>query len=142
MTPCSCRVGRSPWSTERCDRPGRRRGCTHRSPTAHPVIGGQDSDFNGVAGPTRHRGWIIESREAALTAPIAGRLEAIWLKRVHRGPMDPVPEAELVPGRGIAGNVDRSRRRQVTILDRDVWARLVSELGGTADPSARRANLL
>jgi MOSC domain-containing protein YiiM len=73
---------------------------------------------------------------------IAGRLDAIWIKRVHRGPMDPVTEAQLEAGRGLAGNVDRSRRRQVTIIERETWDRLMSELGANTDPSRRRANLL
>ena len=71
-----------------------------------------------------------------------GRLEAIWIKRVHRGPMDPVGEAQLESERGLVGNVDRSRRRQVTIIEREVWDRMMSELDATTDPAARRANLL
>src|ERR671910_1027205 len=69
-------------------------------------------------------------------------LEAIWIKRAHRGPMDPVQEAELDPQRGIVGNADRSRRRQVTLIEHEVWTRLMAELGADVDPSARRANLL
>ena len=72
----------------------------------------------------------------------AGRLEAIYLKRAHRGVMDQVPSAELVAGQGLAGSVGRSRRRQVSLLEHENWARFMSELGGTADPSCRRANLL
>jgi MOSC domain-containing protein YiiM len=70
-----------------------------------------------------------------------GRLEAIWLKRAHHGPMDLVDEAELEAERGLVGNADRSRR-QVTIIERETWSRLMSELDGSVDPSARRANLL
>ena len=71
-----------------------------------------------------------------------GRLEAIWIKRAHRGPMDPVQEAELDVERGLVGNVDRSRRRKVTVLEAESWARLMRELQADVDPSARRANLL
>ena len=71
-----------------------------------------------------------------------GRLEAIWIKRAHRGPMDVTRVARLVEGQGVAGSVDRSRRRQVTILSLDSWTDCLTELGGTIDPSARRANLL
>ena len=56
--------------------------------------------------------------------------------------MERVSEALLVPGRGIDGNVDRSSRRQVTLLERETWERVMGELGGALDPSARRANLL
>jgi MOSC domain-containing protein YiiM len=71
-----------------------------------------------------------------------GRLERIWIKRAHRGPMDAVLHAECREMAGLADNVDRSRRRQITVLEQESWERLMSQLGGTSDPSSRRANLL
>ena len=73
---------------------------------------------------------------------MGGRLEAIWIKRAHRGPMDSVQEGRLIDARGLAGNVDRSQRRQVTLLERETWDRVMNELNADLDPSARRANLL
>jgi MOSC domain-containing protein YiiM len=56
--------------------------------------------------------------------------------------MDAVDEAQLDEGRGLVGNVDRSRRRQVTIIERESWDRLMVQVGASLDPSARRANLM
>ena len=72
----------------------------------------------------------------------AGRLEAIWIKRAHMGPMDAATEAELVAGRGIRGNADQGRRRQVTVIERNAWDAALAELGEAVAPSARRANLM
>lgn len=73
---------------------------------------------------------------------MTGQLEAIWLKRAHRGPMDPVPEATAVAGKGLAGDVTTSRRRQVTVIEREVWDALMRQLGAGASPAGRRANLM
>lgn len=71
-----------------------------------------------------------------------GRLDAIWIKRMKRGPMDPADVARLVAGRGIRGNANQGGKRQVTIIEREVWERLMSELGADLSPSRRRANLM
>jgi MOSC domain-containing protein YiiM len=71
-----------------------------------------------------------------------GRLEAIWIKRAHRGPMDPVTRATLRAGRGIVGNADQGGRRQVTLIGGQLWDPVMEDLGDYVDPAARRANLL
>ena len=75
-------------------------------------------------------------------AASAGRLEAIWLKRAHRGPMDVVTEATLETGCGLVGNANQGGRRQVTLIERERWDANVALLGATLDPAARRANLM
>jgi len=56
--------------------------------------------------------------------------------------MDAVTQATLVEGQGVAGSVDRSRRRQVTLLESESWKACMEELGTKGDPSLRRANIL
>ncbi len=73
---------------------------------------------------------------------MAGSLDAIWIKRAHRGEMDRVPTATLVAGRGIIGNADQGRRRQVTIIEQEAWDEMMRELNSAVAPKARRANLL
>jgi MOSC domain-containing protein YiiM len=69
-------------------------------------------------------------------------LESIWIKRSHRGPMDPVSTATLIAERGLVGNADQGRRRQVTLIEREVWDELMAELGADLSPATRRANLM
>ena len=73
---------------------------------------------------------------------MTGTVRAIWIKRAHRGSMDSVDHASFISGKGIAGSADRSRRRQVTIIDESAWNRALAELGATVPASARRANLM
>ena len=56
--------------------------------------------------------------------------------------MDPVAAATLVAGRGLVGNADQGRRRQVTLIESEIWNRLMRELSASVSPAARRANLL
>ena len=69
-------------------------------------------------------------------------LQAIWIKRFKRGPMDPADRANLVAGRGLQGNMNQGGRRQVTIIEAERWAETCAELGVAVPPTARRANLM
>jgi MOSC domain-containing protein YiiM len=73
---------------------------------------------------------------------VPGRLEAIFVKRVRRGPMDRAERATLVAGRGVEGSADQGGRRQVSVLGREGWEDATESLGATLDPARRRANLL
>jgi MOSC domain-containing protein YiiM len=70
------------------------------------------------------------------------RLEQIWIKRMHRGPMDPAERARVVAGKGIFGNANQGGKRQVTIVSSKHWSDVTAPLGDTPDPRLRRANLL
>lgn len=71
----------------------------------------------------------------------AARLEAIWIKPVHRGPMAPAGAATLVAGKGIVGNADQGGKRQVTVIEREVFDVIRATLPA-AEPVLRRANLM
>lgn len=69
-------------------------------------------------------------------------LQAIYIKTARRGAMHPAAEATLHEAQGIAGNANQGGRRQVTILEQEVWEHAMAMLGGALEPHARRANLL
>jgi MOSC domain-containing protein YiiM len=72
----------------------------------------------------------------------AGRLIAIYVKRAHGGPMDAKSEARLESAKGLVGNADFGGRRQVTLVAQERWDQLMTEVGATLAPDARRANLI
>ncbi|MCB0208968.1 MAG: MOSC domain-containing protein [Anaerolineae bacterium] len=73
---------------------------------------------------------------------VTGKLEAIWIKRMKMGPMDPVDQAALKANRGLINNANQGGKRQVTIIEKEVWEKLMALLGTDLEPSARRANLM
>lgn len=72
----------------------------------------------------------------------AGRLEAIWIKRFRRGPMDAVDQAKVVAGRGLEGNTNQGGKRQVTLIAAERWQAVCRQLAAEIDPRTRRANLM
>jgi MOSC domain-containing protein YiiM len=70
------------------------------------------------------------------------QLSQIWIKRMHRGPMDPAATATVVAGKGVVGNANQGGKRQVTIVSSKNWQDVTAPLGATPDPRLRRANLL
>jgi MOSC domain-containing protein YiiM len=72
----------------------------------------------------------------------AGILQAIWIKSARGGPMLTVDAAELICDRGIVGNANQGGKRQVTIIEEEVWTDLMQRMSATLPPSARRANLM
>ena len=73
---------------------------------------------------------------------MTGEIVDIWIKRAHRGVMDRVQTAEAIAGRGLIGNADQGRRRQITIIDEAAWREAAAETGHDVDPSKRRANVM
>jgi MOSC domain-containing protein YiiM len=69
------------------------------------------------------------------------RVEALWIKRMKRGPMDPVHAVRAVSRRGLEDNADQGGRRQVTVIEEEVFRRLAGELPGV-EPAMRRANVM
>ena len=78
-----------------------------------------------------------------MTHAAPGELARIWLKRAPRGPMDPERQARLVTGEGLEGDANRGKRkRQVTLIEEELWQAVQEELGTAVEPTCRRANLL
>jgi len=56
--------------------------------------------------------------------------------------MDAALEGELVAGRGLVGNANQGGRRQVTLIEEEVWTAMMRELDADAPTAGRRANLV
>lgn len=70
-----------------------------------------------------------------------GRVEALWVKRMRKGPMDAAERVELVAGAGIVDNADQRGKRQVTVIERETFDEIRRTLPD-ARPAMRRANVM
>lgn len=71
-----------------------------------------------------------------------GKLEAIWIKRFRKGPMDPVESARALALQGLEGNANLGGKRQITVVEQEVMEQLQAHFGESMDPILRRANLM
>jgi MOSC domain-containing protein YiiM/uncharacterized protein YndB with AHSA1/START domain len=110
------------------------------------VVGVHENLPPGLNASDNETGWRMALSKLAALAENpsidSGRVERLWVKRAHRGAMDPRETIELVAGRGVAGSANQGGRRQVTLLERETWERLMQELGSDVGPETRRANVL
>ena len=72
--------------------------------------------------------------------PVA-RIEALWLKRMRKGPMDPRDSVKALAAQGLEGNANQGGRRQVTVIEKEVFDAVQEELP-EVEPSMRRANVM
>ena len=70
------------------------------------------------------------------------KLEAIWLKRMKGGPMDAKERATLKTDSGLVDNANQGGKRQVSIIEKEIWENLMASTGANLEPSSRRANLM
>ncbi|WP_299796607.1 MOSC domain-containing protein [uncultured Shewanella sp.] len=71
------------------------------------------------------------------------RLVAIGFKPVKQGPMTLVESADVTLAHGVEQDIfGRPGKRQVTVLSREQWHLVCTELGASLPWTTRRANLL
>lgn len=56
--------------------------------------------------------------------------------------MDPVASVEVVAGQGLVGNANQGGRRQVTLMEEELWQGAMEEMESQLPPWIRRANLM
>ena len=60
---------------------------------------------------------------------MSGRVEALWTKRAHNGPMDPTDELILIEGKGIGSDANFGRsKRQVSVIEKEVFESVMKDL--------------
>ncbi len=73
---------------------------------------------------------------------IEGKLRGIWTRKEWGGVMTSFESAKLVESKGIANAVSFGSRRQVTIIEEEVWESIMKLLSSDLPPFTRRANLM
>ncbi|NNE65085.1 MAG: MOSC domain-containing protein [Pyrinomonadaceae bacterium] len=71
-----------------------------------------------------------------------GRLEGIWGRKAWGLEARPLDSATLETNKGMVEDVSHGSPRQITIIEKEVWALVMKQLGADAPPETRRANLM
>lgn len=72
---------------------------------------------------------------------MSGRVEAMWTKRSRGGVMDPADSVDALEDKGIEGDANFGKTRQVSIIEKEVFDRIKETLPDS-DPGMRRANIM
>ncbi len=72
----------------------------------------------------------------------SGVLAALWIKPARRAPMEPAQAGRLITQRGMEGDANLDRPRQITIIEEEKFELMSTELGAKIEPVWRRANLM
>jgi MOSC domain-containing protein YiiM len=72
---------------------------------------------------------------------MSGKIVAIAIKEAHGQPLVEVEQAEVIDS-GLNGNVAQKGHRQVTLMSREQWSEVQSELSAEIPWTTRRANIL
>ena len=66
----------------------------------------------------------------------------IWTRRKWGGPMTTHQSVRLITNKGIQGAVSCGTHRQITIIEQEVWHKVMKKLSSHLPPQTRRANLM
>ena len=70
------------------------------------------------------------------------RLLKIWTRKEWGGEMTSHDSVLLVKDKGIQDAVSYGKPRQITIIEQEVWTKVMQQLAADMPPQTRRANLL
>lgn len=71
-----------------------------------------------------------------------GKLLGIWGRKEWSGVMTSFDSGTLYAGKGMLEDISFGTRRQITIIEKEVWKKVMEELKSDLPPETRRANLM
>lgn len=70
------------------------------------------------------------------------KLHSIWIKPVRKEAMKSMNSVQVIANTGIIGNAEQGGKRQITVIQKEVFDRIRSQLGKEIQPVMRRANFM